>query len=148
MCLFAMRSENLERFTFHKAGEQLQAGAPLWNIRFEEKERPTIVRSPAGKSLPMSGYLRVRPGDGTIFRTEMEVEFFAEDAPSRARVNVVYESDARLNTMLPAAMNETYEQSSSKGGKERSEWTTRIECRATYSDFRRFETSSRLIIPK
>ncbi len=149
MCLFAMRSENLDRFKFRKLREERIAAEDVWQIRFEEKHRPTIVRTPEGRDLPMTGHLWVRPSDGAVFKTDLAITFLVEGVASRATVSVVYAGDARLKTMLPVTMDERYGGELAKGGGERGNaLAPTIECRAAYSDFKRFETSTRLIIPK
>jgi hypothetical protein len=156
MCLFAMRPENLERFKFKKVSEEGGARRS-WTIRFEERGRPTIVKSPDGRDLPMTGSLRVRVEDGAILGTEMEIKADVtrrrdesaggiEKIPIYARVTVEYELDARLDTMLPAGMHEVYRGAVTAGTGSREVST--VECRARYSDFKRFETSTRLIVPK
>lgn len=157
MCLFVMRRQHLSRFKFKKAGEEDVGGIVLWRIRFEEKDRPTVVRSPNGRSLPMKGVLWLRPGDGAVFRTEMEIEGTIDRpadegrqrlqrVPIYASVSVEYERDARLETVLPVRMREVY-RGAAAGGAE-SPGASGIEAVATYSDFKRFETSTRLVIPK
>jgi len=66
---------------------------------------------------------------------------------SSASITVTYKQEPRLGALVPAEMLETYE------GMTRSAFTgnespTKINCRATYSDFRRFETSARVGVPK
>jgi hypothetical protein len=157
MCLFAMRPANIERFKFKKAGEEQAGEHALWKVRFEEKDRPTIVRSPTGKSLPLTGYVWVRPSDGAVFKTEMEIKADVarprpgsvsgtEEAPVYAHVSVDYDLDSRLNTILPARMQDVYAGVAS--GRAGARAMSRVEGVASYSDFKRFETSSRLIISK
>lgn len=149
MCLFAMRSENLDRFKFRKEGEERIADEDVWKIRFEEKHRPTIVRTPEGRDLPMAGNLWVRPSDGAVVKTGMAIPFFIGKVPSRASVTVAYAIDARLKTLLPVTMDERYGGELAEAGGERvTAAATTIACRAAYSDFKKFETSSRLVIPK
>jgi hypothetical protein len=49
--------------------------------------------------------------------------------------------------LLPAEMRETYE-GPWVGRTTGREALTKVSCVATYSDFKRFETSGRVVIPK
>jgi len=144
MALFAMRSENRPRFKYWKESVEQAAAGTFWTIRFEERARPTIVRTPEGRDVPMRGHLRVRPADGAVVRTELTME---SRAGVRATVTVVYRLDDRLGTLLPATMDEAYDRVT-RPSRQPGAATTSIVCRATYSDYRRFETATRLIIPK
>ena len=73
---------------------------------------------------------------GVVHKTELVVG----DADSDIRVVTWYRPDPRLSMWVPAPMTESYD------------YTQRlsdvIECEATSSNFRRFETRARLISPK
>jgi hypothetical protein len=60
---------------------------------------------------------------------------------SSASVTVTYKSDTNLNVLVPSEMLETYEgpRASLMGV---GDGTTKIECRATYDNVRRFEAKS------
>jgi len=62
---------------------------------------------------------------------------------SRVLVSVTYRMDARLALLVPAEMRESYGPQESTLGE-----ISTITCRATYSDFKRFETTGKLVIPK
>jgi hypothetical protein len=144
MALFAMRTENRRRFKYWKEGVEQASAGTLWTVRFEERDRPTIVRTPEGRDVPMRGYLRMRPADGAVVRTELTMD---SQAGVRATVTVVYRLDDRLGSLLPATMDEAYDRVTGPSQRP-SAATMSIVCRATYSDYRRFETATRLIIPK
>ena len=64
-----------------------------------------------------------------------------------ASITVTYTLEPKLGILVPAEMLETYE------APMRSAFTgednmTKVNCRATYSDFKRFETSAKIIVPK
>ena len=63
------------------------------------------------------------------------------------RVTVTYRPDVRLGILLPSAMAEEY-QGLTLAQTTNQERVTRIRCRAVYSDFKRFETSGKVVIPK
>jgi hypothetical protein len=64
-----------------------------------------------------------------------------------ASITVTCDLEPKLAILVPAEMLETYEapMRSAFTGKDNK---TRVNCRATYSDFKRFETSARPVVPK
>ena len=66
---------------------------------------------------------------------------------SSASVTVTYRNDSRLGLLVPEKMMETYEGPTVNTFTGQEE-VNKINCSATYSDFRRFETSGRIVAPK
>jgi hypothetical protein len=64
-----------------------------------------------------------------------------------SRITVAYKFDARLEMLLPAEMAEEY-QGITVNPTSRTHRLTRMTGRATYSDFKKFETSGRIVVPK
>jgi hypothetical protein len=64
-----------------------------------------------------------------------------------SRVTTIYKHDDRLGLLLPAEMIDDYQGVSVNRATGRDR-ITRINCRATYSDFKRFETSGRVVVIK
>ena len=106
----------------------LSAIAPVWIVSFNERDRPTIIRTPEGHDVPSSGCV--------LDRSSIPVRFFAaSSAPAKspaarsARSSwSSYRHNARFDMLLPDDMNELY-----LTGR------TRIEGHATYSNYRRWE---------
>ena len=136
--LFFFTAENLDRFTFAAKGVSADG---TWEIEFRETSHPTLVRTPAGRSVPSKGRLWVNPADGTVLRTRLEVEGFAGTARERARgtgrVDVVYQRVTALGMWLPESMDEEFE---SRRGPIRD----RITGSAVYTNYRQFTTSGRI----
>ena len=138
--LFFFSSANLERFKF--SAESVDA-AGLWAIEYRETTRPTLIRTPAGTSVPSNGTLWVNPSDGTVVRTRLQVEGFAMRARlgTRSRgtgsVDVTYQRVPALDMWLPASMDEDFEV---RDGEHRDSATGR----ALYSNYRQFTTSGRI----
>ena len=108
-------------------------------IGFAEVVTPTVIRN-ENRNVRASGTLIVEPATGRILRTELTLLLDkAHDKNGvRAELFVVYRPDARLGLLVPVEMHESYGFASA-GPDQRIEWT------ATSSDFRRFETSGRVI---
>ena len=69
-----------------------------------------------------------------------------ERIESRADVEVTYRRDPRFGVWLPAKMSEIYEGPIPRGTG--APLLGRATAVAQYSDYRRFETSATLVVPK
>jgi hypothetical protein len=85
------------------------------------------------------GSIWVRASDEAVVRTELAVSLPMKDTIATVRVD--YQWNPRLEMWVPSKMSEGYTQSISRRIAEH------IECVAEYSNFRRFEVSSRLVLP-
>jgi hypothetical protein len=138
--LFFFIPRNLDRFKFSRRSV---AADGIWEIAFRETERPTLVRTPAGASVPSEGSLWVEAATGTVVRTQVRMKDFGTPTSDRPRgsgaaeIDVTYQLVRALGMWLPDRMIETYEV-----GPERSSERTTAEAR--YSDYRQFQTSVRI----
>ena len=66
---------------------------------------------------------------------------------SSASITVTYKEEPTLGMLVPDKMLETYE-GPSVNAFTGNEEVNKINCSATYSDFKRFETSGRVVPPK
>lgn len=138
------------RFTFSMLGREKVNGIDTWKISFDERERPTIIQT-SRSDLPSGGTVWISRSGGVVVRTSLTLRLHASSI--RADIMVDYRQDRKLNLWVPTRMTERYVQygvapRASKGtpsGPEPNE--EQIDCVATYSNFRRFETSGRLIPP-
>jgi hypothetical protein len=132
---------NQNRFTFSLRGRETINGTGAWKISYEEQTRPTVIQDGAsGADLFSHGTLWVSDS-GVVVRTEVSV--FLPKPDTYATVDVEYKPDARLSIWLPWRMKEQYAQwLVMRGAYVMGE---RVECTATYSNFRRFETSARIL---
>jgi hypothetical protein len=130
------------RFVFAEAGEETLAGVNALKLQFTEVERPTLISINDSRDVPVSGWLWVLPWDGTVVRTHLDVKQpeTARIAGMDASLVVDYQHDSKLGMWVPARMREEY--------VTRGSSYERIDCVATYSNFRRFETSGRVVSPK
>lgn len=120
---------NQHRFYFEKAGEEDIDGTPAWMIRYTEHVRPTLVRS-GRMDIFARGTFWVDPVTGRVLKTELTLG----DANMAARSTIVvkYRTDQALGTRVPVEMEERYD-------NPREKRADRIDARATYTNFRRFE---------
>jgi hypothetical protein len=164
MALLFLHEKYQGRFKFKKAGEDRIDGVPVWKIKYEEVRKPSMIRTSAGKDMPVDGTFWIDPLDGRVLKSHMQMKTEAHlgsantdivggmrrnewdrRVNSSASVTVTYRADTRLGFLVPAEMLETYE-GPWKSSVSSAEGTSKINCRATYSDFKRFDTANKLII--
>jgi hypothetical protein len=120
------------RFRFKHTGETTFRDTPVWIVSYEEKDRPTIIKTPEGGDVTSSGTFWIDPLTGAVLRTELR----AGQAPGRplhSLILVGYSYNSRFEMLLPDDMNELYLTGRS-----------RIEAHATYSNYRRWEAEARI----
>jgi hypothetical protein len=120
------------RFRFKNAGPTTLGGVPAVRVTFDEREHPTIIRSPSGQSAPSHGSFWFDPQTGAVLRSELRVSP-AYGIAVDAIIVVTYTRSDRFDMLLPEDMNEIY---FTRGD--------RIEGHASYSNYRRFETDVRI----
>jgi hypothetical protein len=124
------------RFRFDVDGREAMGGHLLHGVRFRERDRPTLIRNGrTGRDIPASGVLWTDE-DGIVWRTELRLE--KDDIA--ATVVTDFDRDGRLGVMVPVSMREDYRY---RDPDDKRLMTVTGE--AIYSDFRRFETSARIL---
>ena len=76
--MFFFMPEDHARFTFTRKSAKKIEGIDTWEIEFRETKRPTLIRTRAGKDVPIEGTLHVKPDDGTVVRTRFKMRNFAD----------------------------------------------------------------------
>ena len=122
------------RFTFKHDGEERVDGRATWKIDFAEQSRPSLIKTETGADVLARGSAWVDPLTGLVLRTEVRIGERGTAYRIPTIIRVQYGHDARLDMFLPVEMLESYT------------WPRQIlQGRATYSNYRRFETSARLV---
>jgi hypothetical protein len=116
------------RFRFHSPRVETIQRVAAWRIEFEEVVRPTRIRTPEGRDLPSTGTIWVDSASGRVLQTESRTEMGA----AKATIRVRYQMDARMGFMVPVSMTDRVDGERNQRGE------------ATYSDFRRFDVTSRI----
>jgi hypothetical protein len=114
----------------------------IW-LAFQEKDRPTLIRSVQGRPVLIRGELLVEIANGRIWQSRLTASIDGINV----ELTTEYKFDERLGLMLPIVFRESYEK-----GKPAAQARTqapgllyeRIACEAKYSNFRRFEVFSRV----
>ena len=145
LALLVLDATHRDRFKF-KAEKPRQAGdRRLVPLSFKERERPTLIRTPAGKPIYTSGELMVEPDSGRIWQSTLNASVDA----IKVQLTTEYAFDQRLGLLLPTVFRERYEQGSPPGplGSGKPARTAEHElvvAEGRYSNFRRFEVLSRI----
>jgi hypothetical protein len=120
-----------------------------WKMTFAEDARPTRIRDDNGEEAPSSGTVWIGRDDGAVVRTSLTVT--RRTANFRGDVVVDYYRDPKLGIWVPSRMVENYvlhaiANRGRPGAPARfGTMEERIECVASYSHFRQFETSARIV---
>jgi hypothetical protein len=133
--LLFLDREYQPRFKFRLGDEEDVDDVRAWKVSFKETGRPTLIRENVGRDLFTSGALWIRAADGVVMRTELSAA--SEVTRTSLVIRVDYRFDAKLMMWIPARMVEHY---------RHPEAMEEVDCTATYSNPRRFETSGRVIL--
>ncbi|HEY2432416.1 MAG TPA: VWA domain-containing protein [Vicinamibacterales bacterium] len=128
--LFFFDPAHVVRFTFQRSGAEKVGGVDAWKVDFEETRKPTMIMTAGGADVPTAGTLWIDPTDGSVLRTRLVIGSY-RGARSRAEIDVSYRKDETLGMLIPVRMTELYLTS-----------TASINGEATYSEFKRFQTSA------
>ena len=143
LALLSLDEAHRSRFRFDtKKRDDVGGHALIW-LEFQEKERPTLIRSVQGRPVFMKGELLVEIANGRIWQSRLT----ASVDGITVELATEYTFDERLGLMLPIVFREFYEK-----GKPAAQARTeppgllyeQITCEAKYSNFRRFEVFSRI----
>ena len=132
LALIFLLPDRQPRFRFKHTSTTSVGGTPVWVVSYEEKDRPTIIRTPDGHDVQSSGSFWIDPATGAVLRTELR----AGGLPGRPPYSIIlvgYAYNSRFEMLLPDDMNELYQTG-----------RTRIEGHATYSNYRRWEAEVRI----
>jgi len=80
--MFFFLPEHLPRFEFSRKGSKKIDGVDTVEIAFKETRTPTFIMTRAGADVPVSGTLWVKPDDGTVVRTRLRMNNFADQMTS------------------------------------------------------------------
>jgi hypothetical protein len=114
-------------------GRERVGSTPTVIVRFRELARPTLLKEPSGRDLISSGRVWVAPDTGAVWRVEWTYQGTGRRSGPAPSLRVDF-APHDLGFMVPTTMAEVF---SAPGGHG--------EGRATYTNFRRFGTSARIV---
>jgi len=124
-------------FTRRRRGENNEHGQRTWKIEFTETGVPSLIRVPEQSVGRVRVTAWVLPVTGQVVRTTLDHVVDAATARTTGQVSVRYAEDSGLKILVPVEMHESYETR-----------YRRIETDARYDNFRRFETTAKVIQPE
>ena len=147
--LAALRSASHSRFSFSKPRSERVDGILLSVMDLRERARPTLVSGFGGRDIPLQGKVWLDAREGRVHRTEIRLrdrmpvspeeasQHLARDEELTTQITVVFGPDTNVGAWVPLEMRERYDNA----------WGEVTTGRATYTNYRRFQTSGRLIRP-
>jgi hypothetical protein len=127
VALFFLHPETQARF---KWSRKSPAAAATWQFEFKERGRPTIIHAGDGASVVSRGVVEIEPATGEVLMTELTVHIDKLDYTLVTRFGRV----PSMEMQLPVSLEERYVTPSGT-----------ITGVATYDNYRRFETSARIL---
>jgi hypothetical protein len=147
------------RFHFKSEGEATVAGQRALKVTFSETRHPTLVRA-HDRDAALAGAAWIDVASGAIVRTTMSTLLVSAapdaEAPAtrpsqtltatetRARVEAEFARNAVVDAWVPKTMREDYAQVMVLVDGRRISGE-HVSCLASYSNFRRFSTSARIL---
>lgn len=123
---------NAPRFRFKMGKTRTTDGVEARRIDYEEWARPTIITDRGDRDEPAAGWFLIDPVSGAIIETFMKTGGLGWTAELEIR----FRRDGTIGLWVPAEMKETYKQ------QRGTTWTTSLDGRATYANFRRFQVTT------
>ena len=138
MALIFLDAVNQHRFRFRHAAKQqpvftetadsainetpvFRVATQMWTVEYEERDKPTIIRSPRGENRAAKGRFWIDPSNGSVLISELIVD----GGGVIATVTVSYQSEPLMGFLVPVEMRESY-----------LRYPERITGRAEYGKFR------------
>jgi hypothetical protein len=134
LALKLFESERRDRLRLTRTRVAVRDGRMVATLRLVERERPTLISSPRG-AIYAEVEADVDTVNGAILRTRLSLR----DGPTDVVLETMFENDVALQMLVPSTFTEEYTRRSGAGQREV------IQCRATYSNFRRFQTAGRVV---
>jgi hypothetical protein len=135
-----LEAKNRFRFKVRQNGTEAVDGHLLTRLEFRESRRPTIIRGVEGGDQPATVTALVDAESGAVHRTVVEITAARNRSPLTTTITVGYREDPVMGMLVPHDMLESHVSPAvmSLNG-------FRITGRAVYTNYRRFQTSGRIV---
>ena len=132
--LLVLDAEHRERFRFDRRSVSREGGTTLVTLEFRERDRPTLIRDAVAGPVFSRGEI-VTDAAGVIRKTAFRLSI------NKTTVELItdYRLDEKLGLWVPVLFTERYER-----GRQGSSRHDLITCEATYSNYRRFQVSTKV----
>ena len=140
-----MHPRHRHRFAFSLGGRARVGRVNVVQVEFDEHVRPSLVRSPDNSTdMPSRGTLWIEPETGRLLKADVRIRDGVPlqglgarpifEKPFESQCIVEFVEHRELGLLVPKSMNESFYVPGGSG-----------HGRATYSNFRRFSTSARIV---
>ena len=149
LALVVLGGDHRARFKFERKSAAKADDVTLATIEFVEKSSPTLIRDLRYRSVYSKGSFIVEAGTGRVRRAVLKVQIDA----LKVELTTDYAPDPKLGMWVPSVFRERYEQGEEpRRTDDRRDVSTldlrreyeHVLCEARYSNYRRFEVSSRI----
>lgn len=137
--LVFLRRENQARAAFEFDGMKTLGTMRVALVKFRERSTPRMILTPDNTAA--TGRFWIEPDSGRVIQTE----FTLTSRRYSARIVVEYADQPKLAVWVPVRMVEEYETSDDRTLGRSVGRPPTVNGEAVYQNFRKFETSSRLI---
>jgi hypothetical protein len=130
-----LHQRNRRRLLPRADGRERVRGVDTVRLLFLERMTPTLIKNPNGSDMPSVVRAWVDPRNGRLLRAEVTTFTSPEAKEFENRVRVEFGDSKALGLLVPLEMREVFpvERPATGAGD------------ATYSNFRRFQTSARIV---
>jgi hypothetical protein len=139
LSLLVLDEQHRSRFSFDRRRVARDGEAVLVTVAFRERESPTLIFDKRRGRVLSRGELVIDAASGRVHRAVLT----AEIQNLRIALTTEYAPEDRLEMWVPAIFREEYEYGNARSSARGME-AEHVVCEATYSNFRRFETSARI----
>jgi hypothetical protein len=101
MALLFLREGHQRRSRFSRGGSERVDGVLTWSVRFEETQRPTLIRS-QNDDVSASGEFWIEPASGRVWRSRLRVD----EARATGTMDVRYGPRTGFDVLMPVSMEE------------------------------------------
>lgn len=134
-------ADHIGRFAFQQKRVERKPDGALVVLAFAEKRGPTLIRDLTHGAVLSSGEVTVEPVSGQIRRTLLT----AVAGAIRFEMITDYVLDKRLGTWVPDRFRERYQHGNAPTSVEAAADYEDVVCEARYANYRRFETTAKII---
>jgi hypothetical protein len=132
-----LHRRNRHRLVSRGDGNERVRGVGTVRIVFLERLSPTLIKNPDGSDMPSVVRAWIDPSDGRLLRAEVNTLAVFNARQFEHSVRVEFEPNKTLGLLVPSEMREVFPVGSGKLANGTSV--------ASYSNFRRFQTSGRIV---
>jgi hypothetical protein len=132
-----LHQRNRRRLLAGLDGTERVRGIEVVRVVFDERAKPTLIGNPNGNDMPSVIRAWVDPKTGALLRAEVRTFESGETRELSSSIRVEFDRDPKLELLVPVKMEESFPVPPPNSGLSV----------ATYKNFRRFQTSARIVPP-